>query len=81
MRKILPKPQDVVVKAPAHVDEKMYNEGFQRAVSGGNLTERAHLKASFREGFRAGKLYLRELRKSQGIIDFPMKGKITTKVK
>lgn len=69
------------IKCPAGVKEDLYAEGYRHALAGGNLTHVTHLKYSFREGFRAGKLFLRERRASTGIIDFPMKGKIKVKVK
>ena len=64
------------IQVPAGLIEENYKAGFQHSVSGGQMSKREHFKKSFRLGFRAGRLYLREVRRNQGIIEFPMKGKI-----
>jgi hypothetical protein len=35
--------------------------GYRHALAGGNLTEAAHLRQSFRDGYRVGCLTLRQL--------------------
>ena len=68
-----PKPQEVGIHIPAHLNHECYQDGFSHALQGMNLTKREHLRRSFCEGYRAGKLYLRELRRQKGVIDFPVK--------
>lgn len=69
-------PQEVAMSVPAHLMPERYDRGFRHALGGGQLTAVEHLKLSFREGFRAGKLYCRALRRARGIIDFPLRAKI-----
>jgi hypothetical protein len=69
-------PQQVGIPVPAHLVPERYDRGFRHALGGGQLTAVEHLKLSFREGFRAGKLYCRALRRARGVIDFPMRAKI-----
>ena len=45
-------------------------------MQGGQLNRVEYLRLSFREGYRAGKLYLRDLRRAQGIVNFPLQGKM-----
>ena len=74
-----PKPQDVNIKIPKHLIEERFQAGFQHAFKGGQLSKIEQLRLSFREGYRAGKLYLRELRRSQGILTFPVQGRMKVK--
>lgn len=76
MRSIYPEPQDVGIKIPAHLMEDRFRSGFEHALKGGQITQVKQLRLSFREGYRAGKLYLRDLRRAQGIVQFPMQGRI-----
>lgn len=57
-----------------------FRKGFSHALHGRQLTRSEHLKLSFREGYRAGKLFLRALRKEMNIIEFPFKAKVTMRV-
>lgn len=75
-----PTPAEVGINIPSHLREERFNNGFLHALKGHHLTEREHLRLSFREGYRAGKLYLSYLRKRMGIIEFPMKAKVKFKV-
>ena len=63
------------VETPAGLIAERYQAGFQHSISGGQISKTEHFKKSFRLGFRAGRLYLKEARKSQGIIEFPMKAR------
>jgi hypothetical protein len=54
--------------------------GFEHALKGGHLNRVEYLKLSFREGYRIGKLYLREVRRSRGILQFPMKAHVHMRV-
>ncbi|MBI3546118.1 MAG: hypothetical protein HY081_05935 [Gammaproteobacteria bacterium] len=76
MRYIYPRPRDLGFKISPHLLEKRFNAGFQHALTGGHLTQAKYFRRSFRLGFRFAKLYLRELRRRQGILDFPMKAKV-----
>lgn len=71
-----PKPRDIGMKIPAHLIESRFNAGFEHALKGGHLTDVEYFRRSFRFGFRAGKLYLREVRRLRGIIEFPFRGRI-----
>ncbi|HKQ30408.1 MAG TPA: hypothetical protein VJS66_03895 [Burkholderiales bacterium] len=72
----LPTPRDAGVKVPANLIEERFNNGFEHALKGGHLTQIEYFRRSFRLGFRAGKLYLRELRRMRGIIEFPFRGRV-----
>lgn len=75
-----PEPQDVGIKIPRHYIKERYCSGFRCALEGCKITTSEQLRMSFREGFRAGKLYLRALRRTQGIENFPLQGKVRFKV-
>ena len=64
------------IETPAGLIEERYQAGFQHSISGGQMNKLEHFKKSFRLGFRAGRLYLREVHRSQGIIEFPMKARV-----
>lgn len=76
MRYAYPSPQDVGIKIPPHLMEDRFCSGFRHALEGGQITKAEQLRQSFREGYRAGKLFLRELRRRSGIVEFPFKGRI-----
>jgi hypothetical protein len=72
----IPTPEDVGLRIPRHLMEDRFREGFHHALTGGQINRVEQLRLSFREGFRAGKLYLKEVRRSRGIVEFPLMGKI-----
>lgn len=76
MQYAYPEPTDVGIQIPPHLMEVRFRSGFLHALKGGQLTEVEMMRLSFREGFRAGKLYLRELRRELGILEFPMKAHV-----
>jgi hypothetical protein len=76
MQHIYPEPQDVGIKIPPHIRADRFCKGFEHALKGGQITEVKQLRLSFREGYRAGKLYLRDLRRAMGIINFPVQGRM-----
>lgn len=80
MRHCYPTPQDVGIRTPVHLVKNRFRSGFDHALRGGQITEVKQLRLSFREGYRAGKLYLRDLRKAQGIISFPLQGRVKFRV-
>lgn len=73
---LYPTPQEAGIKIPRNLIKQRFCAGFLHALKGGHLTEVENFRLSFREGFRAAKLYLREVRRSRGILEFPMKGKV-----
>ena len=71
-----PSPQEAGIRIPSHVKQDRFCAGFRHGLDGGQLDRVEYMKLSFREGFRASKLYLRELRRSQGILEFPARWKV-----
>ena len=71
-----PSPRDIGFKISPDLWENRFNAGFEHALKGGHLTEAEYFRRSFRLGFRAAKLYLREVRRCWGILDFPMRARI-----
>ncbi len=80
MRAHYPDPKELGIKIPPHLREERFNRGFRHALKGGQLNKVEYLRLSFREGFRLGKLYLREVRRRQGIVAFPMKAQVHIRV-
>lgn len=76
MRYALPTPEDAGVKIPPDLREDRFCAGFEHALKGGQLSSAECLRRSFRLGYRAAKLYLRELHKQQGILSFPIQGRL-----
>lgn len=70
-----PTPRDLGVALPPDLREARFNAGFAHALKGGHLTQVEYFRRSFRLGFRTAKLYLRELRRQRGILDFPMRAR------
>ena len=70
-----PSPRDIGLRLPSEFRSDRYCAGFEHALKGGHLTEAEFLRLSFRMGFRAAKRYLRELRRQQGIIEFPLRAR------
>jgi hypothetical protein len=66
-----PNPQEAGVRIPPHLKKERFCAGFRHGLSGGQLHKVEYMRLSFREGFRAAKLYLRALRRSRGILEFP----------
>lgn len=69
----------VTVAVPPSLMKERYQAGFAHGLCGGQLDKIEYFKLSFREGFRAAKLHLRHLRRRQGVIDFPLQGKLKVK--
>lgn len=74
----LPTPTEVGFDNKAIPNKAKYDAGFEHALKGAPLRD---FQYSFRMGFRAGKLFLKEERKRRGIIDFPQKLKFNIKSK
>ena len=79
MDQVYPEPQDVGIKIPPNLQQDRYRAGFEHGLRGGQLDRVEYMKQSFREGFRASKLYLRELRRSRGILHFPTRWRMRMK--
>jgi hypothetical protein len=75
MQNTYPRPQDVGVRISPDLREDRFCAGFEHALRGGQLSQAEYLRRSFRLGFRAAKLYLREVRRRQGILTFPVQGR------
>lgn len=75
-----PTPHEIGLKIPAYLQESRFNAGFEHALKGGHLTQIEYFRRSFRLGFRSAKLFLREVRKDRGILQFPMKAKMRFKL-
>jgi len=81
MRHVYPEPEDVGIAIPGHLVEARFRSGFRHALQGGQITRREHLRKSFRFGFRAGKLLCRELRRRQGVLAYPLQGRIAVRLR
>ena len=79
MKYIYPKAEDVGIVIPPNLIKQRFDDGFLHALKGRQITKTEHLKLSFREGYRAGKFYLRDLRRAQGIYTFPVEGRVSIK--
>lgn len=73
MQNIYPTPQQIGLTVPADLVKVRFDAGFEHALKGGHLTEVEYFRRSFRLGFRSAKLYLREVRRRRGIIEFPLR--------
>jgi len=71
-----PKPADVGIRIPPTLKQERFCAGFEHGLKGGQLDRIEYMKLSFREGFRASRMYLRELRRSRGILEFPARWRI-----
>ena len=74
-----PTPSELGIEIPSLCIRELFCQGFNQALKGYKVTQAKQLKASYRAGFRMGKLYLKQLRREQGIIQFPYLGKICIK--
>ncbi len=76
MQATYPTPKQIGVKLPADLIEHRFNAGFDHALKGGHLTQVQYFRRSFRLGFRCAKLYLRNVRRRRGIVEFLIRGRI-----
>jgi len=70
-----PTPQDVGIHIPSTLRANRFHRGFHHALRGGQLDHVEYFRLSFRLGFRAAKLYLREERRRRGLLEFPVRGR------
>jgi len=71
-----PSPEEAGIRVPPHLKQERFCAGFRHGLEGGQLNRVEYLRLSFREGFRAAKLYLREVRRRQGILEMPLRWKV-----
>lgn len=71
-----PTPEDIGLRIPATLRRDRFRRGFDHALRGGQLDRVECFRLSFRLGFRTAKLYLREVRRSRGILEFPMRTRV-----
>lgn len=71
-----PTPAELGIRIPSTLQRERFCAGFEHGLKGGQLERVDHMKLSFREGFRASRRYLRWLRRSRGILDFPARWRI-----
>lgn len=76
MSYIYPSPQDVDIKISPQLRKDRFLAGFDHGLQGGQLDRVEYFRLSFRLGFRAAKLFLREARRCRGILDFPSRYKL-----
>jgi hypothetical protein len=75
-----PSPQEAGIRIPSHLMEDRFCAGFRHGLQGGQLDRVEYMRLSFREGYRAAKLYLRAVRRSRGILEFPARWRMRMKV-
>jgi hypothetical protein len=80
MDKSYPSPRDVGIRIPPTLKEDRFCAGFRHGLKGGQLDRVEYMRLSFREGFRASKLYLRALRRSRGVLEFPARWRVRMRV-
>jgi hypothetical protein len=76
MRYRYPTPRELGIRVPPPLREERFNRGFRHALHGGQLNRVEYFRRSFRLGFRTAKLYLRDLRRRQGIVEFPLRARV-----
>ena len=75
-------PEHYGIGIPKLLNESLFRQGFSHSMQGGQMSDtKLHFKKSFLEGFRAARLLLKELRRGQGILEFPVAGRIKVKSK
>jgi hypothetical protein len=70
---------EMEISVPSTLRNDLYQAGYVHAMRGGRLNKIEYFKLSFREGFRAAKLQMRHERRKEGIIDFPLHGRMKIK--
>lgn len=69
-------PTEITINRPKKFNPELYKAGYEHGINGRQLCKIEHFKASFRYGFRAAKLELKEIRRQQGILTFPVQGRV-----
>lgn len=76
MDRTYPTPRELGLRIPPRLREDRYCAGFAHALRGGQLDRVECLRLSFREGYRAAKLYLKLVRRRRGVPAFPVQGRM-----
>ena len=76
MRYTLRTLEDAGVKLTPDLTEDRLCAEDEHALKGGQLSGAECFRRSFRLGYRAAKLYVRQLHKQQGILSFPIQGRL-----
>jgi hypothetical protein len=71
-----PAPAEAGIAIPPHLLADRFAAGFNHGLKGGQLDHVEYFRRSFRLGFRAAKLYLREARRQQGVLEFPARYRV-----
>ena len=71
-----PTPREIGIKLPPHLRSDRFSAGFDHGLKGGQLDHVEYFRRSFRLGFRTAKLYLREVRRQQGILQLPVRYRV-----
>lgn len=71
-----PTPEDIGLRIPSTLRRDRFRNGFHHALRGGHLDSVDCFRLSFRLGYRAAKLYLREVRRRRGILEFPLRTRV-----
>ena len=71
-----PTPDDAGIKIPPCLMAERFAAGFDHGLKGGQLDHVEYFRRSFRLGFRAAKLYLREVRRRRGVLQFPARYRV-----
>jgi hypothetical protein len=71
-----PTPQEAGIRIPSHLRADVFSRGFRHGLTGGQLDRSEYMRLSFREGFRASRLYLREVRRIRGVLEFPARWRV-----
>lgn len=71
-----PAPAEAGIVIPPHLLADRFAAGFDHALRGGQLDQVEYLRRSFRLGFRAAKLYLREVRRQRGVLQLPVRYRV-----
>jgi len=70
-----PTPEEIGLRIPHTLRRDRFNRGFDHALRGGHLDKLEFFRLSFRMGYRAAKLFLRDERRRRGILQFPMRAR------
>ena len=71
-----PSPLEAGIKIPRQLLADRFTAGFDHGLRGGQLDHIDYFRRSFRLGFRAAKLHLREVRRQRGILQFPARYRV-----
>ena len=71
-----PEPRELDSRIPPHQKTQRFSDVFRHALKDAQLDRAEYMRLSFREGYRVAKLYLRKLRHSRGILEFPARWRV-----